>query len=237
VKAGFNNFSLFEVGKVHGKSEIGDDGIPKEMGRVSSVLTGDYYQAKYLLQQLFPENLSITYEHPSKTILASHKMASAMLAPFDEQRSAVAFIDGKPLGVVGEFKSSVHKKFKLPGKCAGFELFLSAITKSRQHASSGYKPMAKYPSIDQDISLRTDSKTTYYEIESALRESLSKNSPEDVEVKTECIDIFAKDKKHKHTAFRLTANSDKRTLVSEVMNKLLDDVEADMKKTINAERI
>ncbi|MEX2014383.1 MAG: phenylalanine--tRNA ligase subunit beta [Candidatus Saccharimonadales bacterium] len=237
VKAGFNNFTLFETGKVHGKSEVGKDGIPTEMGRVAGILTGDYYQAKYLLKQLYPDNLSITYELPSKTVLASHKMASAMLAPFDDRRSSVAFIDGRPLGVVGEFKSSVHKKFKLPEKCAGFELFLSSITKSRQHVTSGYKPIAKYPSIDQDISLRTDFKTDYSKIKSALKDSLAKNSPDDVEVKVECIDIFAKDKKHKHTAFRLTANSNKRTLVSEVINKLLDNVEADMKKTINAQRV
>lgn len=237
VKAGFSNFALFEIGKVHGKSEIAEDGIPIELGRVAGVLTGDYFQAKYFLEQLYPDSFGITYERPSKTMLASHKMASSMLAPFDDKRSAVAFSAGKPLGIVGEFKPQIYKKFKLPNKSAGFELFLSSVAKARQQATSDYKPMAKYPPIDQDISLKTDFKTDYGDIDSALRESLAKNSPDDMGVDVECIDIFAKDDKTKHTAFRLTAISNKRTLTSEIMNKLLNSVEADLKKTVNAERI
>jgi phenylalanyl-tRNA synthetase beta chain len=237
VKAGFDSFALFEIGKVHGKSEIGKDGIPTELGRVAGVLTGDYFQAKYFARQLYPESFEITYETPNKTILATHKMASSMLAPFSEKRSAVAFVNGRPLGVVGEFKPRIYQKFKLPEKCAGFELFLSVIAKAGQNTVSDYKPMPKYPLTDQDISLRTDFKTGYTDIKSALKDSLDRNSPDDVEIDIRCIDIFAKDNKNKHTAFRISAASGKRTLTAEVMNKLLDEVEPDLKKRINAQRI
>lgn len=237
VKAGFDNFALFEIGKVHGKSEIGKDGIPSELGRVAGVLTGDYFQAKSFVKQVYPMSFEITYARPSKTILASHKMASAMLAPFSERKSAVVFVDGKPLGVIGEFKPEIYKKFKLPGKCAGFELFLSPVTRTGQNLTSDYKPMPKYPSIDQDISLKTDFKINYGSIKSVLTESLGKNSPEDVEIEIKCIDIFAKDSKSKHTAFRIIATSSKRTLTVQIMNNLLENVESDLKKKINAERI
>ncbi len=237
VKAGFDNFALFEIGKVHGKNEIGKDGIPTELGRVAGVLIGDYFQAKYFARRLYPENFEITYEKPSKTILASHEMASAMLAPLDGERSAVLFSGGGPLGVVGEFKPEIYKKFKLPAQCAGFELFLSGVGRAREQAASEYKPIPKYPATDQDISLKTVIDITYREIEDALANSLDKHSPKDVKVSIECIDIFAKDNHAKHTAFRLTAVSDKRTLTSEVMNKLLAEVEEDLKKTVNAQRI
>ena len=237
VKSGFDNFALFEIGKVHGKSEIGKDGIPLELGRTAGVVTGDYFQARYFLKQLYPDNFDLTYEHPDKTILASHKMASAMLAPFDNARSAVVFVDGKPLGVVGEFKRDVYKKFKLPAKCAGFELFLSSIVKSRAQDTSGYKPITKYPPIEQDMSLKTEIKRSYGEIDSVLKTSLQNNAPDDVKIQTDCIDIFARDAKTKHTAFRIVATSGKRTLTSDTMNNLLTAVEADLKKILGAERI
>lgn len=236
-KAGFDNFALFEIGKVHGKSEVGDDGIPKELGRVAGVLTGDYFEAVYFLKQLYPNSSEIIFEPPDKTILASHKMASAMLAPFSMKRSAVAFADGKPLGIVGEFKPEIYKKFKLPGRCAGFELFLSSVAKSSQARVSDYQPMSKYPSIDQDISLRTDLSLSYREIDFALKESLDKNSPDDVSAEIRCIDIFAKDNKTKNTAFRITAESHKRTLTAEVMNSLLDKATLELEKKVNAKRI
>jgi phenylalanyl-tRNA synthetase beta chain len=237
VKAGFGNFALFEIGKVHGKSEIAEDGIPKELGRVAGVLTGDYFQAKYFARQLYPDSLDITYERPDKTILAEHKMASAMLAPFNTSRSAVAFSDGRPLGIIGEFKPEIYKKFKLPAKCAGFELFLSSVAKVSQQINADYKPMAKYPSAEQDISLKTDIKTSYAELEMALKTSLAIHSPDDVTIGLQCIDIFAKDDKIKHTTFRITATSNKRTLTSEITNKLLKDVEVDIKNNIGAARI
>lgn len=200
-------------------------------------MTGDYFQAKYFAQQLYPQSLEMTYEKPAKTILAKHEMASAMIAPFDGERSAVIFTEGRPLGIVGEFKPEVSRKFKLPKKCAGFEMFLSGIGKSKNSIISEYRPMSKYPSIDQDISLKTDSKTKYDDITKTLEESLMNNSPDDIEVETKCIDIFSKDNKTKHTTFRLTATSSKRTLTAQIINKLLEKVELDLKKKINAVRI
>lgn len=235
-KNGFDNFAMFELGKVHGKSEIDKDGVPSEMGRVAAVLSGDYFQAKFMLRQLYAENLNITYSRPGKNLL-SHKMFSAMLVPFSLSRSAVIFENNKPLGVVGEFKPEIYKKFKLPKKCAGFELFLSGVKKHRNMPGQDYKPMSKYPSIDQDISLRTDSKISYGDIRAALEKSLKKNSPEDVDVDIKCIDIFAKDDKSKNTAFRITAISYQRTLTAKIMNVLLDKVDLDLKKDINAKRI
>jgi phenylalanyl-tRNA synthetase beta chain len=198
LKAGYDSFALFEIGKVHTKSELGDDGLPVELGRVGLVvatgkktsLKADYYLAKHYLEQLYPKSAQVTYQPLGDTVLDKHKAASQMLAPYEQKRSAVVFVDGKVVGVVGEFKPEVSDRLKLPAATAGFEVFFSSL---RQTAGSDYQPISKYPHSEQDICLRTAQKLSYATIQQALEASLAKHSPTDVDIAVSCIDIFQKD--------------------------------------------
>ncbi len=242
LKAGHEQFALFEIGKTHAKSEKDKDGLPRELGRVGfvvasgqkSTLHTDYFLAKYYLEQLYPTDAEITYQPPGNTILDGHAEASQMLAPFEPKRSAVVFAAGKPAGVVGEYRQEVKDGLKLPEEAAGFELFLSSF---KGEQISSYKPISKYPLTEQDISLRTDSDAPYAKIQMALGEALEKHSPPDVSTEIECIDIFQKDALHKQTAFRVKAMSYERTLTSKIVSLVFDQVAQELKKTINAQRV
>jgi phenylalanyl-tRNA synthetase beta chain len=241
LKAGYSEFALFEIGKVHSKSEVDEDGLPREMGRAGLVIAGgkksktkpDYFLAKHYLEQLYPRASEITYQKPGGTALDKHKMASQMLAPYEPKRSAVVFVDGKPAGVVGEYRQAVVEALKLPVRTAGFEVFLSSLSKR----TSGYRPISKYPRAGQDISLRTDAKLTYAKIKMALEEALEKYSPQDVDVEVHCIDIFQKDKARKQTAFRINASSYERTLTAKVISLMLDKAADELERSIKAERV
>lgn len=241
-KAGFLKFALFEIGKVHSKQEKDEDNLPKELGRIGFVISGDkktkikpdYFLAKHYLEQLYPKDSDITYQKPGNTVLDNHKTASQMLAPFEPKRSAVVFANGKPSGVVGEYRSSITQALKLPINTAGFEVFLSSVPAD---SGAGYKPISKYPYTEQDISLRTSSNLTYAELEMALNEALDKYSPQDVDTQVRCIDIFQKEDTHKQTAFRIKASSHERTLTAKVVSLMLDKVAEELKKAVKAERI
>lgn len=242
LKAGYGQFALFEIGKVHGKSEADEAGLPKELGRAGLVvaagkkskLRADYFLAKHYLEQLYPRGREITYQPIAGSILAKHKMASQMLAPYEPNRSAVVFVGGKVAGVVGEYKQTIKDALKLPKHTAGFEIFLSSLAGK---SASGYKPISKYPHTEQDISLRTDAKLTHGQIKSALDEALEKYAPQDVSLETRCIDIFQKETSHKQTAFRVRAISHERTLSTKIVSLVLDKTADELAKTIKAERV
>jgi phenylalanyl-tRNA synthetase beta chain len=242
LKAGYDSFALFEIGKVHAKSETGEDGLPVELGRVGLVvasgkkssINADYYLAKHYLKQLYPKSAELACQPLGDTVLDKHKAASQMLAPYEQKRSAVVFVDGKVVGVVGEFKPEVSDKLKLPGKTAGFEVFLSSLSGPR---TSGYQPISKYPHVEQDISLRTDAKKSHAEIKMALVESLEKFSPQDVAIEVSCIDIFQKEESRKQTAFRVRASSHERTLTTKVVSLMLDKTAEELQTKIKAEQV
>lgn len=242
IKAGFDSFALFELGKVHGKSELEEAGLPKELDRLSLVYTDKkrrqsaaYYKAQGLAKAVLgPRFTDIRLIPLRENKIKDHQMFNAMLAPFDPGRSALIFADDKLAGVVGEFKASVTRNFKLPSQTAGFELFLNPLAGQK---AARYQPLSRYPSVTQDITLRTNYALAHSKIDEALQASLGKNSPPDVVISTNCVDIFSGDNSSKNTTFRITAFSYGRTLTTEVVNTLLDKVAADVKKSIKATRV
>ncbi|MBW3568927.1 phenylalanine--tRNA ligase subunit beta [Candidatus Parcubacteria bacterium] len=242
IKAGFDQFAIFEIGKVHGKSEKDKDNLPKELERLALVFADKknsdagaaYYQAFALMADIVYSRFGgVRLESLSEWKL-EHKMFSQMRAPFDPKRSAVVYNFDKPLGIVGEFQASASNSLKLPQRTAGFELFLNPMLKSNLPS---YSALSKYPGIEQDICLKTSFDLPFADIFNGLDESLRSNAPDDLEIKTSCIDIFSKDKTSKHTTFRISALSYNRTLTSEIINRLLDKASEDLKTKLDAERV
>ena len=245
IKAGYGEFVLFELGKVHSKTEVGDDGLPKEFDRLALVFAMDpktaksqtagapYYAAKQYLETMFGNELR--YEPVTGSKLANHPMFSQLLAPFEPARAAIVFKGEMLVGVVGEYKSSVRKALKLPEYCAGFETFLSPLLKEAEE--SDYVAVSRFPKVEQDITLKVPTELPYSELANSLTDSLYKL--ENTHFKLKPLDIFQKtdDATHKQVSFRLSISSYERTLTAEQVNSLLDDAAAQAKTTLKAERI
>ncbi len=237
IKAGHNQFALFEIGKVHGKAQLDKDGLPREFERLAFVYADKnnspeaaYYQARAYLSQLTQHSI-IPF---NKNLLKDYPMMLQMTAPYDEARSALVWNDEMVVGVVGEFKSSVSAKLKLPTRTAGFELFLTPLLTQQPVA---YTPLSRYPSIAQDISLKTNTNVPFADIASGLSDALLAHVQDDVEVTTACLDIFSSGVSTKHTTFRVTAHSHERTLTTELVNNLLDKAATNLSSTLGAVRI
>ena len=240
IKANNNKFAMFEVGVVHSKTEIGEDKVPTEFGRVALVLadkntkeTG-FYQARAFIDQLGFKN--IKYQKVDAKILEEHKMLGQMFAPYDPARSAyITSQDGRPVGVVGEYKADVLRNFKLPKHCAGFEIFISSL----KHISKDYQPLSRYPSISQDVCLEVEENTTYGDLENAINESINNVSAQQYVVNKNLIDIFADEniKGKKRITFRFNINSYDRTLTEDSVSILITDLITKVSEKINAVRI
>ena len=117
-----DKFAIFEINKVYQKKwGLDDEEVPVEKMRVGLVIAerkgvGDaYYMAKNYAVKLL-EELNITVK------FLPLKSKEALALPFEPKRAAEIWVDDTRIGVVGEFKNSVRRNFKLAEYLAGFEI-------------------------------------------------------------------------------------------------------------------
>jgi phenylalanyl-tRNA synthetase beta chain len=250
IKRGFEQFGIFEFGKVHSRVDVDEGGLPKEHERLALVLAtnskvmnerqngSSYFWAKKYLTNLLDGR---GVEHKIRVIQATdwdgHQLTELMLKPFELKRSAGVFMDNKLVGVVGEYSSQVKKNLKLPNYCAGFELFLSAFSHDKPPA---YNPLNKYPEIEQDVCLRTSVDIDYATLTDFIDKSLKTLSqPNGYNYQVDPLDIFQKDRDedHKQTTWRIRLWHPEKTLTTEEVNHLIDKLAAMAKQELKAERI
>lgn len=231
IKAGHDEFALFEIGKAHNKQHS-EDNLPKELQKLAFVYANKtvsqsaaYYRAKaYVLQLAQKLGTDISFRTP--------KGIYQTLKPFAEGRYAeIIDKDSVAIGVVGEYKNSVRRVLKLPENCAGFEISVAKLPTS---SAVQYQPLSRYPSVSQDITLKVDTKHDFADVQQVLEQSLA-NCEEQIELTP--TSIFQKDKTHKNYTFHVEATSYKRTLQAEYVNDLLDQAAKAAKSKLGATRV
>lgn len=128
-----DKFAIFEINKVYQKKwGMDDEGVPVERMQIGLVLAerksvgAAYYKAQmYAAKLLAANNIAVKFCRMTER--------AAWAAPFERERAAeIRTLDGTLLGVVGEFKNSVRRNFKLEPYVAGFELDFAAVLAKRQ---------------------------------------------------------------------------------------------------------
>lgn len=178
IKAGHDEFVLFEIGKGHNKKyhATDDDGLPKELEFVDVVYSrrkndtsAPYYYVRHLLQQV---GTDLGFEITIKPI--EKPMDYPVTAPFDQTRSAlVETREGIFIGMIGELKTAVVEAFKLPEHSAAMTLDLQGIVKAYALPRQTYKSLSKYPSIHQDISIKVKNTIPYQQVFDAVCQSIN----------------------------------------------------------------
>lgn len=179
VRAGYDEALLFELGKTHNKkTHLNDDeGLPSEPEIIEGVYVSRqvregaaFYRVRRIIDQLVADlGISIVYA-PIDTL--PETPASAL---FDAKRSAFVHTSaGVYVGIVGEFRQTVRTNFKLPDYAAGFSLDGEVLQEAYETTTrlSRYKKLSKYPSVSQDISLKTNSDVLYADIYKVLQEQI-----------------------------------------------------------------
>lgn len=249
IRAGYDKLALFEIGKTHLKLQgVDSEGLPQENAMLSLVYSANdksvtstdgaaYYQAKAYLEHLSRHlGLDLDYEPVGE---ANYEITK----PYEPSRSAL-LIDktlGNYIGIIGEFKSSVRRSFKLPTATAGFEVMLAPILEAvtANKTDHRYTPLAKFPGTSQDISLKTDLNKQFGELQTALTGAANVAATEHgFSVSVEPKDIYHKDKaKSKHITFRLNFHHPDRSVTTDEVSKLVDQIVTTISAEQNVERI
>ncbi len=162
-KIPFDKFALYEMNKVYQKDwGENDENVPVEkvqMGFVIAERKGvgtAYYKAKYYVEKLLEEfNISAKF--------SPLKIKTPVSLPFENKRSAEIYVGARCIGVVGEFKNSVRRNFKLEEYLAGFELDMDAVLELREAKKIG--DFEIHEKIDETITTKETYEKTLKKLE------------------------------------------------------------------------
>jgi len=224
VKAGYGSFALFEANKVHQKSDgLTEEDVPVETDSIALVLTDGkkksaaYYDAKRMLDYVVGVlGVKVAYRPLAEE--------SARTAPFEPKRSAT-IIDANTqaiLGVIGEYKKSVQKAFKLPEYTAGFELAPREVLRSLESVGIQYRPLSRYPGTERDICFQVKSSVQYSEVVEPALQVLAETN---LVTKVTPVDIYQpEDGETKNITIRIALASYEKTMTNEEVIVIIDKV-------------
>ena len=238
IKAGHDEFALFEMGKGHSKMHgLGEDGLPEASQFTDIVYAAKksgagapFYMIRRLVEQLARD---LGTELVFKPI--EQELNFPVAAPFDQSRSAlVETTDGTFIGLVGELKQSVIKNFKLPTYVAAASLDMAGLEAAYAKRDSHYQPLSRYPSTSRDISMKLPSTVRYQQLLQTLDEAIQTT---DMNVRIEPLTIYRSedDVAQKTMTWRLTFTSHARTLVDRDIAPVMQQIERAAKDAWGAE--
>ncbi|HWB38888.1 MAG TPA: phenylalanine--tRNA ligase subunit beta [Candidatus Saccharimonadales bacterium] len=241
VKATYDEFALFEIGKVHSLDHQDDDGLPAEHEHTSLVVTAAdklkkpgaaYYQARYLL-----DYLTGSTELEFKPI-AKDLQGFPVVQPYDLDRSAVVYVKGGDfLGIIGEFKASVLRNLKLPKFTAGFDLDTTVLAKLLTNQES-YQPLSRFPSVSHDITFKVAGNLPFAELFDFVSDEVAKKVPQNSHFDLQPVDRYqAEGDTQLNISLRLAMTSYERTLTDKELSELIHDVATAARAKLGAERV
>lgn len=146
---------------------LGGDGLPEASQFTDIVYAAKksregapFYRVRRLVEQL-AHDLGCEFVFTP----IEQALDTPVAAPFDQARSAlVKTTDGRHIGIVGELKQSVMKHFKLPHYVAAATLDTAELEQAYNRSHATYRPLSRFPSTAQDISLKVPVTVLYQQI-------------------------------------------------------------------------
>lgn len=247
IKAGYDEFALFELNKTHGKHYgQDDDDLPKEVEMLSLVIAANdkkaqtkagapYYEAKKYLDYL-ANQFTLDLEYIPFTEAPDYPVTQ----PYDYKRSALVRATGTDIvvGVIGEYRKAVAKGFKLPAYTAGFDIDVEHIVRAASQRLTRYQQLPRFPKVEQDVCLRVDEGITYQDLKKFVEEHLESNHPDQTLYSVSPVDIYKREgDDKKQITFRLSIASFERTLTDEEVNAMLEGVATQAAEALGAQRV
>ncbi len=227
IKQGYDNFALFEINKAHSKIDgLNDEKVPVESEMVSLVLankgffeSATYYQAKRMLDYLCESlGIKIKYEPIEKD------SNDPIAKPYEYRRSARVFdtLNSGVIGVVGEYKKSVVRGFKLPQQSAGFEVDSAVLFDVYTKLKPDYKPLSRYPSSERDVCFQVREDVSFSKIIDSATNALQ---PDKYNAVITPVDIYKPTNgATKNITIRIKLTAIDHTLTGDEVNKYVDSI-------------
>ena len=227
IKGGYDEFAIYEMNKTHNQVHgLDDENVPGELNMLALVLSrkkaehgAPFYAVKKTLDFLaLSLGLNFIYEP------IANDPGYPITAMFEHRRSAMVSdrASGAFVGIVGEYKSSVAKNFKLPEYTAGFEIGTEALFGAVQKKANSYMPLSRYPSTERDICFQVKDDITYAQIVDATQNILSES---ELESSVSPVDIYAPNEgATKNITIRIRLTSHNKTLAGDEVAGIIDSV-------------
>ena len=226
-KAGYDRFAIFEMNKFHTKlAGLTEENVPKELDSLGLVIaTGKkaegaaYYEAKQYLEYI-ARALGLEFQYGPLEDDSHYPVTQ----PYEPKRSARVWdkSSGERIGVIGEFKKSVQKAFKLSENVAGFEISPVALSKLTTTFTSGYEPISKYPGTERDVSFQVAEAVTYEQVYDAARGTFPSLAETGIRLSIAPLNIYQSEAgQEKSITLRFTLGSYEKTLTGDEVNKIM----------------
>lgn len=239
VKAGYDEFALFEIGRSHSKKAgLDQEGVPVEPGRIAlSYASRDkrqaddaFYRVKHILN-FVASTLGLELKY--RAFPSDIALTAAM--PFEPVRSArvIDRASGQAIGIVGEYRRAVKKAFKLPDTSAGFELFTEGILLAQKAATAQYVPLNRYPSVERDICFEVPLTVTYDALAEAVRRAIVDET--ELSINIQPLDIYHEEHSdHKRITLHFEIAANDRTLDGEATAAIVAQITAEAENALGA---
>ena len=219
LKAGFRDFSVYEINQISKKSLGRDeDDVPNLKNHLAFVTTGDYYAAKAVLVELLSE-LGIKNPRVEK-----FEKGAAYFEPLHS-----ATIAGISLG---EIKQTVLKRLKISVPVSAFELDLDELLADIPPVSAAISKISKFPSVERDLTLKVKNDIAY---SACVEEILSIFKAKNLIINIEPTSIYQADKSTKNISFHLRFSSLDKTLENAEISDIMNEISEGVGKSLNAQ--
>lgn len=220
IKAGFKEFSLYEMNQVTNCEDgLSDENTPILKTHLGIVELGDFYTLKAKVLAMFKElKLKVEYQ----------ALGAEMAAEFsylEPKRSAELIVEGQKIGAFGEIKKSVCSKFKLETAISAMEIELDKIVGAKREVEAKVK-ISKFPAVERDLTFTVASDMVFGRILNAL-ESCMKRQNLNTEIVP--VSIYQVEKSPtKNLSFHVKFSSPTQTLGAEEISDIMESINVEM---------
>lgn len=223
IKAGYNDFCLFEIGKVHRRGVMDrlEPELPAEIRQLSAlvVATDDnpYYLAKKIFDYLLGDDGGRynfirldRYDKPLDSSVNIYEPCRAARVEDD---------NGQLIGYVGELRKSVRRAFKLPDGVAGFTVYLDQAAPLIT-AIKAYTPVQRYQGTTRDVTIATSDERSYSQVLACMRSYLDANA-EELDFAVSPLDIYQPAQGQINYTYRIVFHDKSKTVDIATVNQLM----------------
>lgn len=233
LRSGYDNFLLFELGKVHRQGLMDEsESLPAEIPEVSGIVVNKASRSNsafYTIKKVLTYALDIDSAEVELVRLdqAADRIQSSDLYPdgslniFEPKRSAALLVNKQLAGVAGEFATSVRKAFKLPDFAAGFSLYTKVLLPYLDDGSV-YTPVLRYQGTSRDITYQVDNNVTYGQVLDFTTHMLAAKEGDNVVTKVVPKDIYDAGDGKRNITLHIDFHDRTQTVNAKMVGKLMD---------------
>lgn len=238
LRAGYDNFMLFELGKVHrrGLMDDAEPNLPAELSEVAGIVvdkTKRTDSAFYVVKKIVNYVLNLGDELKYVRLDKYSGQLDSSTNVYEPLRSAILLIDDRYVGVVGELRGDVRQRFKLPEFVAGFSLMLGELLPYIDRDIE-YTPVSKYQGTSRDITYQVSNEVDYVDVYNFTRRILVDKLPDHIVAEVSPRDIYAIGDGKRNITLHIDFHDLTKTIDAKLVGKVMDRLAKQSSNELNA---